>query len=235
MKYIKKGNVSASMCDPSVKLSAIGALEVIEDMITEMTGKLKIDGETCMREYGAMWVFTRNRTEFRAPIRWPNEYVAECYITAKSGVMSVDTLIKSQDVVAVASRIDICALDLKTGALRRLDTVGVTDAIVAEEPETQILFTRKKYETKELIESVVSRSMDIDYCHHTNNVAYVRYILNTYSNEYLLKTPIKAIEIKYCGQTYEGDTLNIYSAGGGEFVITCKDKPVVNCTLTFNK
>lgn len=235
MKYVKKGNVTASMCDPSVKLSAIGALELIEDMITEMTAKLNIDGETCMREYGAMWVFTRNRTEFRAPIRWPKEYVAECYITAKSGVLSVDTLIKSEGVTAVASRIDMCAVDLKRGTLRKLDTVGVTDAIIAETPETEIAFMRKKLVPDKLLAKFKSLSMDIDYCHHTNNVSYVRYILSTYSVKELEKTPIKSIEIKYIGQTYEGDELNIYGAGDGEFVITCKDKPVVNCTITFDK
>lgn len=57
----KKDRLPASFCGADVKLSVEGAFRIVEDMVTEIMGDQKIDGVTCMREYGGMWVFVRDR------------------------------------------------------------------------------------------------------------------------------------------------------------------------------
>ena len=74
MKLIKKGTIPASYCDSDVKLSVVGAFSMIEDLVTEMMGELKVDGLICRKEYGAMWVFVRNRMELRRDLYWKDEY-----------------------------------------------------------------------------------------------------------------------------------------------------------------
>ena len=81
MKLIKEGAIPASYCDSDVKLSVVGAFSIVEDLITEMMGKLKIDGLICRKEYGAMWVFVRNRMELIRDLDWKEAYTVECFIS----------------------------------------------------------------------------------------------------------------------------------------------------------
>ena len=183
MKLEKMQKLSASLCDAEVKLSPVGAFQLVEDMVTELMGNLKIDGLTCMREYGAMWVFVRNRIEFRQPLYWMEEYLAESYISSFSNVkLLIDTILKKPDgSVVLASRLELCAVDLETGRIRKSATVGLGENTPPEKPEIDIAFTREKFQVTDEIEKIVSRSSDIDYCHHTNNISYVRYLINQYS------------------------------------------------------
>lgn len=233
MKLVKQSSVAASLCDASVNLSAIGAFQIVENMITEFMGKQKIDGLTSIREYNAMWVFIRNRVEIYQTLHWMDEYTAECYISSIGNAkMIVDTVIKSNDKIAIAARTQICALDLSTGKIRCCDTVGIDEHILPTTPEINIEFTNTNFEPIELIDTCVSHFTDIDYCQHTNNMTYVRCIINQYSLSWIKENPITAIEIQFINQTFEGDKLEIYRCSNNNFSIRCNDKTVANCIIT---
>ena len=76
--------------------------------------------------------------------------------------------------------------------------------------------------------------MNIDYCSHTNNIEYVRFILNNYPVDFVSSDKINAIELHYLGQTHEGDILDIESEFGGlsdRFNIRCNGKQVIACRI----
>jgi acyl-CoA thioesterase FadM len=230
MKLIKHSTLAASLCDATVGLSVAGAFGIVEDLVTEMMGQLHIDGVTCMREYGAMWVFVRNRIEMRKPLKWMDTYVAECCISSFTGVkLVIDTVLKKENEIAVASRLELCAVDLETGKIRRCDTVGVGENTPPEATEIDIKFCRDRFEAVKLLEEISVRSGDIDFCRHTNNISYVRYLINQFTVKELAQTPVTAVEIQYAGQTFEGDTLQIYSCGENRFTIMKNGTAAVNC------
>ena len=68
MIYSQKRKLCASLCGADAKLSAIGAMSLIEDSLTETMGELKIDGLTAMNQYNAIWLFTKNHVKFIKPI-----------------------------------------------------------------------------------------------------------------------------------------------------------------------
>lgn len=218
MKLIKKNKLPASFCGADVKLSAMGAFRIVEDMVTELMGDLRIDGVTCMKEYGAMWVFVRNRIEMREPISWMEEYTATSYISSFSRIrLYIDTVLeKSDGTVALASRLELCALDLETGKIRKSDTVGVGEKTLPEDAMIDIAYSKAKPVRAELLDEVTVRATDIDYCYHTNNISYVGYILNQYEVDQLVERPVRAIEMQYAGQTHEGDVLRVYRCVSGE-------------------
>jgi acyl-CoA thioesterase FadM len=197
-----------------------------------MMGILKLDGETCLREYGGMWVYVRNRIEFREKMHWLDEYTIESYISSIGGAkLKIDTIIKTNGKIAVASRAELCALDKETGKIRRTATVGINEKIIAEPTETDVVFEGFNYPLSKLIDTVVIRSSDIDFNKHTNNIAYVKYICNQYNTPERAKIPITAIEIQYANQTFEGDTLKVYRCYDNVFSIQSNGKTVVNCTI----
>ena len=238
MRLIKKGIIPASSCDADVRLSVVGTFRMIEDLVTEMMGELGIDGLVCIREYGAMWIFVRNRIELFRDLKWKEEYTAECFISKiGKGKLHVDTLLRAPDgSAAVFSRLEMCAVDLETGALRKMDTVGLDGSIVSEEPEYDMKYERGKFEPEHLLDTVTVRSSDIDYLHHTNNISYIRYLVNQWSVDELSRRPIRTVEVQYAGQTHEGDELQIWSCAdtspdSGSFAIMYKDKSVLNCRV----
>ena len=78
------------------------------------------------------------------------------------------------------------------------------------------------------------KSGDIDFVQHTNNVSYIRFIMNTYTVKELRERPVKAIEVRYAGQTHEGDLLSIRKAeqdGKELFDVALGDTVAVECEI----
>ena len=99
-------------------------------------------------------------------------------------------------------------------------------------------FSRGKYEPERLLETCTVRSSDIDYLHHTNNISYIRYLVNQWPAEDLSKRPVRVIEVQYAGQTYEGDTLQIWECArkaetpaAERFAILKDGNSIVNCAV----
>lgn len=235
MKLVKKDRLAASSCGADVKLSVEGAFRIVEDMVTELMGEQHIDGVTCMREYGGMWVFVRNRIEMPQPLAWMDEYTATSYISSFSKIrLYIDTVLQKADgSIALKSRLELCAVDLETGKIRKSESVGVGEKTPAEEPMFEIAYTKEKPVRSELIDEITVHSADIDYCHHTNNVAYVRYFVNQIGVDDLIENPVKAIEVQYAAQTHEGDRLSIFRCHSENeaFVIELDGTKVVSCII----
>lgn len=236
MRLIKKDRLAASSCGADVKLSVEGAFRIVEDMVTELMGDQHIDGVTCMREYGGMWVFVRNRIEMPQPLAWMDEYTATSYISSFSKIrLYIDTVLQKADgSIALKSRLELCAVDMETGKIRKSESVGVGEKTPAEEPMFEIAYTKEKPVRGEVIDEITVRSADIDYCHHTNNVAYVRYFVNQIGADELIENPVKAIEVQYAAQTHEGDRLSICrcSPENEAYMIEKDGVKVVSCIIT---
>ena len=236
MIYTKEGMVGGSVIDTNANLSVIGTFQIVEDAITELMGKLKIDGITSKKLYNAMMVFTKNRVKFLKSLAWGESYCVESFVSFISlAKINIDTAIKNNSGEIVAySKVEICALDLDTGRIRKITTVGVDESIEKESSQIQTDFT--KYEDLEMpkVESAVVRSTNIDLCHHCNNVEYVRFLLNTYSVEEMEKCPIKEFEICYANQSFEGDTLDIFKTQNQSkdiMMIRKEDKVIIKCEI----
>ena len=236
MKLIKTDRLAASSCGADVKLSVEGAFRIVEDMVTELMGDQHIDGVTCMREYGGMWVFVRNRIEMPQALAWMDEYTATSYISSFSKIrLYIDTVLQKADgSIALKSRLELCAVDLESGKIRKSESVGVGEKTPAEEPMFEIAYTKEKPVRGDLIDEITVRSADIDYCHHTNNVAYVRYFVNQIDVDDLIGDPVKAIEVQYAAQTHEGDRLSMYrcDSENDAYVIEKDGSKVVSCIIT---
>ena len=98
----------------------------------------------------------------------------------------------------------------------------------------EIEYSKEKPVRGELIDEVTVRSADIDYCHHTNNVAYVRYFVNQIGVDDLIAKPVRAIEVQYAAQTQEGDRLSLYrcESENEAFVIEKEGAKVVSCIIS---
>ena len=236
MRLVKKDRLPASCCGADVKLSVEGTFRIVEDMVTELMGDQHIDGVTCMREYGGMWVFVRNRVEMPEQLGWMDDYTVTSYISSFSRIrLYIDTIIERADgTVCLKSRLELCAVDLETGKIRKSETVGVGDKTPPEDPLFDISYSKEKPVKADIIDEIVVRSTDIDYCRHTNNISYVRYFMNQYKTEDLIDHPVRSIEVQYAAQTHEGDKLELYrcdTENEEAYVIELDGSRVVSCII----
>lgn len=74
MKLIKHEKVNSCMTDPLANLSVIGCFQIAEETVTELMGKLKIDGITVKKAYNAVWVFAKSKLKVFGNIAWNEQY-----------------------------------------------------------------------------------------------------------------------------------------------------------------
>lgn len=238
MIFTKKQKVSASIAGSEACLSVFGMFQVVEDAITEMMGELKIDGVTAKEKYNAFWVFAKNRIKIFKKLKWNEEFVASCFISFKSlAKMNIDVAAKTpKGELVFYARVEACALDIATQRIRKINTVGVNETVLAETPLMDIQFCKFDYENLPITEQVRVRSTNIDMSHHTNNLEYLRFVLNTFSVKEMETKPIKEMEVIYANQSYENDTLDVHKASlqnKDVVVLQKQDKPIVKCEILF--
>lgn len=236
MKLMKCQKVSASLTDYKANLSVLGVFQIMEDAVTEFMGDLKIDGLTAKREYNAVWVFAKSKIKFIKSIEWNKEYTVTCFISKISNVtINIDVVIKNaREELCAYSKTELCALDMNTGRIRRVSTVGVSENLAIEEPLTDITFTKIDTENLPIEDQVKIKFTNIDYAVHTNNVEYIRFILNTYTIDEMKTKPIREIEVLYLNQSFENDILTIHKGcfeNKEVFSIEKEDKTIIKCEI----
>ena len=237
MEFIQQGTVGASMVGSDEGLSVIGAFQIVEDGLTAFFGSLGIDGVTIKRKYGAFWVFVKSRVRFIKKIFWNDEYTVEAWISLITlAKLHVDVCMcdKHGDRVFEA-RVELCALDIAAQRIKRLAEIGIDKSLPTRAP-ADIAFGELTAEELPLVEQVTVRSTNIDHSHHTNNLEYLRFIMNTYSVAQIEARAIREVEIVYASQSYEGDVLSVQKAAHEDrdlFVLQKSGKPVVKCEITF--
>ncbi|MDE6028993.1 MAG: hypothetical protein K2F90_01570 [Clostridiales bacterium] len=239
MKHIKQQTVSSSIADADTNLSVIGVFQVVQDAVTELLDKMNMGNPTMLKQYNAVWLFTRNRAKLFNPIQWGNDFTVTAFVSSIThATLTVDVSIKNADgVLCVYSRVETCVLGLSAMRILRLQTIDAISAVTIETPETDLSFAKFDCSPTEQISTVQVCSTNIDMSKHTNNVEYVRFIVNTYSVKELHEKPIRELEIRYINQSYENDVLSVYkqSYGADKDVILLQSngKDVVKCEVLF--
>ncbi len=235
---IKKQIISASMLAADGNLSKIGCFQIIQDAITELMGELNIDGFTVKEKYNAFWVFTKTRVRFIKKVNWKDEITISSFISLISvAKMHIDVEIKNKfGDVAFHSRTELCALGIDSQRIMKLSLLGVDNTMLENKKPLDIVFTRFDGKDLPIIGNIQIKYTNIDYSRHTNNLEYVRLIMNSYSVKEMDEKQIKEMEIIYCSQSYENDVLDIRKASlpDKDLIVIEKDlKPVVKCEIIY--
>lgn len=238
MKLIKNQIAGASTTDSLANLSVIGIFQTVEDAVTELLGRLKADNITMKNMDNAIWVFVKNRIRILKNIAWNEDFHTICFISSITrATADIDIAIKNRlEELCVYSRVELCALDLRSGRMKRITEIGIADRIELEKPEADIAFTRFAREELPEISRVQVKYTNIDFSRHTNNIEYIRFMLNTYSVKELETRPIKELEITYINQSFENDMLAVRRGSFGKrdvFMLQKEEKVIVRGEVIF--
>lgn len=215
-EYKKEHMISYSEIDRSGRLGLVNTIMLVQDMMTEYFGTFHSDNITLKRENNAVWVLTKTRINFKNIPKWEDILVGQSFtIKNRLARVELETIFKDKDGnLLITANQEACPMDISARRARRISTISYPDdmeckdAILNEEyfklNETSFLEEDKIYSQKIM-------AADIDLSYHTNNVMYVRYIVDCFSSEFWSEHVIEDFEIHYISETKENDELEIYA------------------------
>ena len=236
MKFISKQKAYTSLCGPNCRLSLLGTLQVVQDVICEYfetmgAGQIKIK-----EKYNCVWVFLKNKFHFCGDILWNEEYSAECFISFRSNVkLIVDTnFFDKSGALAMNAKTEICLMDLSAIRITKIDDSVLGKQYTALLASSDMNFEKLLDSGEVFVGSKKVQASNIDFCGHCNNIEYVRFLLDAYSAGKLNSMSIDTFEICYYNQSLEGDVLEIYKTSSPSvdfFEVKNKDSLCLKCKI----
>lgn len=214
-KFKRDLMVSPSMCDGDSLMSIPAAFDLFQDTATMHADTLDI-GPAGMNRRRMFWVITKTVMRIERRPEMMDDISCETWIQAADRASCErDFAIRAGDEVLAEGRSIWAVISRETGRLVHMDELYPTGIDFDKPAPEGIEFERigKKFADAELIGAYTVRSIDIDLGGHMNNVNYVRAMLGCFSSEQIRVMGIKAIEVNYISQTYEGETIEFRVRG----------------------
>lgn len=205
--------------------------------------QMGVDGETLLRKSNAFWVLTRIKLKIEEFPCFDDDVEIETWPTVVSGFrFNRDYLITKNGKKAVMGTSEWGILDFSEKRPRKSTTVcypldmphreersGAGDYIVCRESVCE-----ENYHY-----SQCSRFVDIDTNKHTNNISYLRMMLNCFTPDEYEKNQIQELQINYLRQTFYGDEISVYKKTTDDGIIYIdgkqRDNSIFNGFIAFNR
>lgn len=189
-------------------------VSLFQDITTAHSSLMGIDGDNMRKNSNAFWVITKMKLKFGSFPIFNNDLQLETWPTTVDKVrFGRDYAIYQNGKKIVCGTSEWCTLDIDTKALRRTDSI----AYPKDMPHRSDLsgagnFIKQKETITEDDFCFTHRSAftDIDTNKHTNNVAYVRMMLDTFTPEEYAALLIDEIQISFISQSFYGDSIRVY-------------------------
>ncbi|NLG81800.1 MAG: hypothetical protein GX490_04645 [Bacilli bacterium] len=237
MIYEKGEVVSATKCDVKANLSLIGAVELVQDNICFYFGNMKIDQIIMKNHHNAIWMYTKNKLKFYHDLTWNDKFLLRCFISQITPVrLIVDTVFFNDNKdIALYSKVELCLFDLENHKLKRITPDIISPDYACHKSLMDYSYDKLLFDDSfTLVDEVKIRAGNIDYCIHTNNIEYLRFILNTFNVKMLAEERFKEVEIHYLAQSKENDTIQIYKSKCNDkhdFLIKHVAKDIIKCRI----
>ena len=241
-EYKRNYQINYTEVDQNLKLGLVSAIIFHQNMGTEYFESFKSDNVVLKNKNNAAWVVSKTKVHFNKYPTWKDVIYGRSYTTKVKPIrVEMETTFKNKhDDILFVTKQESCVIDLDTKKIKKIDTVNYPYDMEIEynlinEP---FLKLNEEFSQKNFVYSQKVFSTDIDYSRHTNNVSYVRYIVNTLSCNFLDNNQITDFEIHYINESMEGQTLKIYKKekqNSINFLIKNEEKEVVRANLKYKR
>ena len=241
-EYKRKFFIGYSNCDRKVNLSVLNSLYLIQDMMTEYFGFLKSDNIILKSENNAIWVLAKTKVHFNKYPKWRDLIEGTVFTTGIKPIrVETEAQFKDKDnnVLFYANQ-ETCVIDLTDRKIRKINTDNYPTGVQIKEGINKEKYLRLNTEFTEADKVYEQKihSTDIDFSYHTNNVSYVKYILNSLNSDFIDSHKITDFEIHYINESKEGQKLSIYKKikdNEIEFLIKEENREIARANLKYIK
>ncbi len=245
MKVDCKNNfkIFYSFLSRGINLKVHEAFNFAQNNVTEYFKKFNGDNMSVRENDNAVWVVAKSRIHFYQDISWLEIIQGESYTTlVKSIKAEIETKFTKEngELVFVSSH-QHCPLNMDTRRIIKIDEITFPKDMDIE----LSLFTddysrlHDAFDENDFVYEQKVYSQDIDYSNHVNNVAYVRFIMNALTNDFIDSVRITDAEIHYLAESKEGQILKIYKKNIDDntmrFLIKEGEREIIRASLKYEK
>lgn len=209
-----------------------------QDITGLHSNEMEIDGKTLLERSNAYWVLTKLKMRLHRLPAFEQTVEIETWPTVVKGVrFGRDYRISKDGKPLISCISDWCTLDHDTRKPRRVDTIHYPHTMPHREDRSaagDFLRMREAVEQRDYHHTYRSSFVDIDTNEHTNNIAYLRMMLNCFSPEEFKGLPLDQLQVSFLSQAFYGDEILIYKKKtdyGFYIEGQCNGISVFNCLL----
>lgn len=206
--------VKYSEVDSNFQLRLDSIVSHLEDATGFHSHEMGIDAQMLLESSNAFWVLTKMKLKIeRLPQQ--NELIEiETWPTTVSAVrFNRDYAISSDGKRIIMGASEWCTLDYTDRKIRRTNSICYPRDMVHREDRSgagEFLKIRESVCDTDYNHTYRSSFVDIDANKHTNNITYLRMILNCFSPEEFQSLKIDVLQINFISQTFYGDEIAAY-------------------------
>lgn len=236
--YTLQHTISYSEVDIFYKLRLDYIFSHFQNIADLHSKEMGTDGEALLQKSNVFWVLTKMKLKILELPKSGDDLIVETWPLKAKGVrFDRDFKLSNKDKVFVMGSSEWCTLDYTTQKLRRVDSVAYPHDMPFREDRSgagDMLRTKETVNETDLHHTDHSSFVDIDTNKHTNNVAYLRMILNCFSPDEFEAMKIDEFQINFLSQTFYGDEIKIYKKKtdyGFYIEGKCNENTVFSCVI----
>ena len=236
--YKLNHTVSYSEVDSFYKLRLDYILLLFQNIADLHSKEMGIDGETLLQKSDVFWVLTKVKLKITELPRFSDDLTIETWPLKAKGVRyDRDFKLSEEGKTFVMGSSEWCTLDYTTHKLRRVDSVDYPQDMPFREERSgagELLRVKESVCDADFHHSYRSSFVDIDTNKHTNNVAYLRMVLNCFSPDEFEAIKIDEFQINFLAQTFHDDEIKLYKKKtdyGFYIEGHCNETTVFNCII----
>lgn len=156
--------------------------------------------------------------------------------------LDVETdFLDEQNNLLFAAKTEMCAIDFTERKIRKIDTLEFPKDLETGHSNFNEPYAKMKteFEAADMIYSQRVFASDVDFTEHTNNVRYVKFLMNTLDKEFYTHKKATGFEIQFLKESRDGDILDAFRKETNEqecsFEIRKADECIIKAVLNYTE
>ena len=203
--------VDYSRVDNLARLSLDSIFQFTQIAITEYFKSLGFDNRTMKNKYNYAWVFTKTKAHIESIPLWDSKIYAKCYVTNIKPVKTDLEVVfyDLNDNIIFMVKEEMCVIDLESRKIKKLSDFGFDKTEIKES------IIEGAYEAIDSTNTIKFDDFKVKYCdldctNHTNNVSYIRFIMNSLGQSFLNNNKITDLNFRYHKESRIDEHLEVY-------------------------
>ncbi len=210
-KFKYNFHIDYSRVDNLAQLSLDSIFDFTQIAITEFFKSIGYDNLTMKKKYNYAWVITKTKLKINRIPSWGSDIYTKTYV---SNIRPVKTDIETQffDMegnILMTIKDEMCIISLETRKIVKLsevnfDRVEISNTMIDSPYENINMDNLVKFDSFKV------KFCDIDCTNHTNNVSYIRFVMNSLGMQFLNNNDIISMDLRYLNESRIDELLDVY-------------------------
>lgn len=230
--------IPSTQIDQNCEVGLLPALSIMQDNMCEYFRLLGADGFSMIPVCNCFFVITKTKLKFIRNPLWLEsvKLVTDMCKLSNIRVNLINNILDLNANPCVVGMQEMCAIDVTDRRLRKIEATLLPKEIDLVENEYNIDFSKLDgvFKDSDLVDTIQIGLNNLDFYKHTNNLEYVKFMINTFTLKEFESLKIDEFEIHYLIESRYGDILKIYRKeieNGFEFLIKSEDKVITKAKL----